>query len=290
VLELALRPGCASDEALAAFGRLARERFGLAQPARDDITLKRRLAAAMEAAGCAQRRPEAFVRQLAAAPDDSPLVLAAVDALTNQETCFFRDAEQLRAIVRGLVPALAGSAAHGEPLRILSAGCSTGEEAYSLTMLLLDELHVLWGRPVAVWGADLSASAIEHARAGQYRAAAIARAGEGPLGWESRFFRREGDRLVARDLLRERTCFMRANLLEPESLAPFGPFDLVLCRNVFIYFDADAIGRALRGLAALTRPHARIVLGNAESGAAVPPLGWARNDGIAPCLARLEVA
>ena len=272
-----------------AFARFARERFGLAQPGRNLAALGRRLEEAMAAARW-DGSAGGFVRELERAPEDSALVGTAIEALTNRETRFFRDPEHLRALAGEVVPKLAAALPPGEPLRILSAGCSSGEETYSLAMLLLDELHLLWGHELVVCGADLSQHAVARARSGSYPSSALARAGEGPAQWPGRFFRRDGERLVARELLRERTSFVRANLLSPLALLPLAPFDLVLCRNVFIYFDAETIAAALRALAGLLRPGGAIVLGCAETGVVGAPEGWISSTGSLCWLSRPEAA
>ena len=278
VPEHAVRPAT-----LAAFEAVLRERFGLGRLSRHPDALARRLAAAMEACGRAGGDCGAFVRELATAPDRAPEVVAVADLVPNHETSFFRDVDQLRSALETLVPPRAASLPPHQPLRILCAGCATGEEVYSVAMLALDVLHVLWGRPVEIVGVDLSPKAISAAADGLYRSESLCRAGPGPQDWQRRFLRQVPGGTAVRQLLREMTRFAVANLVTPRSLAAVGRFDLVLCRNVLIYFDAPSADRALAALAESLRPGGALVLGHAEMGSLVdrvhglrasPELAW----------------
>jgi len=255
-------------ETLRTFGDAVRERFGLAHPGRRHDRLDFRLREAMQLSGWNEPAP-LFVRRFLSAGEADPVCLAVADAITNRETCFFRDVGQLKKAVSEFIPRRAGTGAHpDDPLRVLSAGCASGEEAYSLSMLLLDQPQLLWGRRVEVVGLDLSPSAIEAARIGRYRLSSVARAGAGPADWDRRFFNRDEDCLEARGLLRSVASFARANLLSPAALAPLGWFDLVVCRNVLIYFDASTLARAVQNLLGHVRPGGAMILGHPEAGMA----------------------
>ncbi|MGI5864975.1 MAG: CheR family methyltransferase [Myxococcales bacterium] len=265
-------PPAIGPETLRAFAHAVRERLGLAQPGRRVDVLAHRLREAMRIAGW-ELDPAAFVLAFASAGDDDPISLAVADAITNQETSFFRDVRQLTAAMTDVVPEVMPGAP-GEPLRILSAGCSTGEEVFSLAMLLLDQPQVLWGRRTQIVGVDVSDSALAVARSGCYRVGALARAGAGPGDWERRYFTREGERFTARGLLRSMTRFARGNIVSPRTLSGLGRFDLVVCRNVLIYFDAETLARAVETLVGLVRPGGALVLGHAECGMAASIQGW----------------
>jgi chemotaxis protein methyltransferase CheR len=272
-----------SPPTLLAFEAVLRERFGLGRLTRHPDALARRLGAAMEACGRGDEDPAAFVRALAAAPEGAPEAAAVADLVPNHETSFFRDAEQLRSALETLVPSRAAALPHLQPLRVLCAGCATGEEVYSLAMLALDAIHVLWGRRIEIVGVDLSPRAIAAAADGLYRSESLRRAGTGPLDWQRRFLRQVPGGTAVRQLLRDMTRFAVANLVSPRSLAPLGRFDLVLCRNVLIYFDRPSGDRALAALAGSLRPTGALVLGHAEIGSmadrlpglrASPELAW----------------
>lgn len=254
------RPPTAAQH-LQSFGEAIRLHLGLAQPARNLDSLERRLRAAMEASGYASD-PEGFLLELRRAGPDSPLLDALADVVPNRETSFFRDVAQLR----GFTSSLMRRPSEGSRLRILSAGCATGEEAYSLAMLCFENQHLSWGRPFHVHGVDVSNAAIRSARRGVFRPHAFVKAGQGPEGWRDRYFRKGPEEHAARDLLRAAVTFQRANLVDPSSLELLGGFDAVVCRNVLIYFDPETLRSTVDRLLRLLRPGGVLLLGHAESG------------------------
>ena len=162
-----------------------------------------------------------------------------VDELTIGETHFMRDPEQMELIRREVLPPLAQRQAAGVPLRVWSAGCATGEEAYSLAILLeeegLDEGAV-------VLGTDLSMSALEKARAGSYPAWSMRGV---TAEFREDYFRHVRGRRILSHRIRDKVRFARLNLAGPESYAAAGAYamDLILCRNVLIYFDQEKAAR-----------------------------------------------
>jgi len=186
---------------------------------------------------------------------------ALVDRLTVQETRFFRDPLTLALLEDTFLPMAATRAAKGQSVHVWSAGCATGEEAYSLAMLLDRQLERAGVRPYyGVTGSDISLRALGRARRGVYGARRLATL---PCDYRERYVTAEGGggRVVER--LRRRTCFTRVNLLE-DIEAPLPPMDLVYCQNVLIYFDRDARRRIADHLAARVRPGGLLVLGAGE--------------------------
>ena len=169
-----------------------------------------------------------------------------VDQLTVGETHFMRDPDQMDLVRRELVPALKrrrGAASTrgqaGGPARVWSAGCATGEEAYSLAILIeeegLDEGAV-------VLGTDLSTAALEKARAGSYSDWSM----RGASGqFREDYFRHVRGRRILVDRIRNKVRFERLNLVGQEDYAAAGAFgmDLILCRNVLVYFGHQTAGR-----------------------------------------------
>lgn len=253
------------QETLARFAGLLEQRLGHGRSLRRSWALERRLRELMQAAGGCALDPEGFVDLLAEARHDSPLSRALFDIAPNQETWFFRDASQLEAICR-LVPHLGTE----RRVRILSMGCATGEEIYSLAILLAESGQLLGGRELELWGVDVSPGAIEQARVGAYRPRTLERAEEGPPGWRERYLRDEGALLQIRPSLRDRIRFAVGNLVDPASLVTLGSFDLILCRNVLIYFEDVSLQRASTALVSLLRPGGAMALGRAEIGAVAP--------------------
>lgn len=181
----------------------------------------------------------------------------AVEAATNNETYFFRECSQLDAVV-GVVRA----ADRSRPVRVLAAGCSTGEEPYSLA-LLLDEAGLLSEDRVELIGVDIDRTALETAASGIYTAHSF-RGTEGRyLDW---YFSAVDDRRLRLDeRIRRAVGFSRVNLLDGDGLASLGPFDVVLCRNVTIYFDDRSKARTIDNLTRLLAEDGLLFLGHSES-------------------------
>jgi len=187
-----------------------------------------------------------------------------VDRLVSHETSFFRHAESFEALRRHVLPALRGRDAIGlHHLSLCSAGCSTGEEAYSLAMVALAEDE---GGAFDVWGADMSRRALDTARRARYSARAIAAI---PVGYR-RFVAAAADGGYAiADEVKRRVRFMSANLAA--SCGMFMSYDLIVCQNVLIYFAAAAVPRALATLASRLTPGGFLILGPGEAPAVGAP-------------------
>lgn len=192
--------------------------------------------------------------------------------ITVGETFFFRYAEQFQALRERILPALIAARASERTLRIWSAGCSTGAEPYSLAILvreLLGEALPDWR--VSILGTDISTEALATARAAEYgRWALRTMPPEERLRYFTRLppapgIRREGG-YALRPEFRGLVRFERGNLLTlVEPAAPGGEtFDLILCRNVLIYFDARTVAAVVRGLGRRLRADGWLLLGHAE--------------------------
>ncbi len=187
---------------------------------------------------------------------DTEELAALVEALRVGETRFFRHPRQLRALRRVALPELvARCEAEGRALRVWSAGCASGEEAYTLSLMLRDAFPDL---AFDVWATDLSADAIAHAREGRYDAE---RARDVPETIAARDLEREGSLVRVRVNARENVRFEVHNLLVDPY--PRG-LDLVLCRNVLIYFDAATRARVIAQLFGAVREGGYVALGYAD--------------------------
>jgi chemotaxis protein methyltransferase CheR len=191
-----------------------------------------------------------------------------LEAITTHETRFFREPRQFEFLEEVAAPRWRAEAAAGRRprrLRAWSAGCSTGEEAYSLAMLLGSCLPPAAGWSVEVLATDLSERALERAREGVWP---LAKADDIPAGhletWMRRGVRGREGSMAASPALRRLIRFERANLND-ERLAVAGPFDLVLCRNVLIYFRPDRRRLVVERLLARLAPGGYVLLGHAES-------------------------
>jgi chemotaxis protein methyltransferase CheR len=158
-----------------------------------------------------------------------------IDVVTIQETHFFRNPPQIRALRQHVLPELMRRAvAQNRPLTIWSAGCSTGEEPYSLAMLVRELMPMATRAHVRIVGSDVSASALAFAEAGRYGARAVQMAE--PIDLE-RWFEYDNDAYVVRDDVRELVDLRLHNLITDPPPFDVGEVDLLLCRNVTIYFN-----------------------------------------------------
>ena len=207
---------------------------------------------------------EARVRERAAAlgvSDEEYVARAAADAgeldrlielLRVGETRFFRHGAQLAALRERVLPSLRSSSSG---VAAWSAGCASGEEAWTLAMMLAER-----GGAFSVWATDLSTTALARAREGRYPAARVG--DEVPAALRTRYFRRIGSDEVINDRLRAQVRFEAHNLL---AATGGREFDLILCRNVLIYFDdarrAEAVARLVRAL----KPGGWLLVGYSET-------------------------
>ena len=167
-----------------------------------------------------------------------------LDVVTIQETHFFRNPPQIRALRNHVLPELIrGSIARNRPLTIWSAGCSTGEEPYSLAMLVRELMPMATREHVRIVGSDVSASALAFAEAGRYGPRAVQMADPIDLG---RWFDNDGDSYVVRDDVRDLVELRLHNLITEPPPFDAGEVDLLLCRNVTIYFNRTTT-KALMG-------------------------------------------
>lgn len=185
----------------------------------------------------------------------------ATDLLTTNETYFHREPNQLLAFTGEILPALAERNARERRLRILSAGCSSGEEAYTIAILIRDS-GLFDGWDVEVAGCDISRRVLAMARAGAYGEHAFRSAEAEPM---RRWFHLRGGRWVIDDAIRGMVRFFQANLLGERALAAVGALDAIFCRNVMIYFDLAARRRVLATFHQKLREGGWLLLGHSES-------------------------
>lgn len=186
-----------------------------------------------------------------------------VTLLTINETYFYREPEQLTLLVERLVPRLLGEEGGRLPLRILSAGCSTGEEPYSIAMALLEKFGESAARMVRIMGGDIDHHALAKARAGRYTAFSFRGL---PAALQDKYFRpfgRDGREIDER--IRSMVEFHHLNLLVSPFPSLLGELDVVFFRNVSIYFDEATRRQIQRGFLAAMSPRGRLVVGSAET-------------------------
>jgi len=184
-----------------------------------------------------------------------------VDAMTTNETSFFRDNHPFEALRKSVIPGLIERRAATRSLRIWSAACSTGQEPYSLAMMLKDNFPVLGGWKVEIVATDLSPSVLDRAREGIYSTFEVQRGL--PIQMLVRHFDQQEPNWQIKRELRQTITFRALNLLEDFSV--LGQFDVVLCRNVLIYFAQPTKTRILGAIARRIVPDGFLLLGGAES-------------------------
>ena len=189
------------------------------------------------------------------------LATQVVEALLNNETYFFRDRSPFDLLARAALPALAIRRADTKRLRIWSAGCSTGQEAYSLAMLFAEEPQRWLGWTIDILGSDVSENAVRRAREGVYSQFEVQRG----LGVTQmiRWFEEGDGGWRAIEALRRNVRFQVHNLLEP---APHpGQFDIVLCRNVLLYLNAERRSQVFDRIGGAIAPDGWLMLGAGET-------------------------
>jgi chemotaxis protein methyltransferase CheR len=184
--------------------------------------------------------------------------------LTNTESYFFRDHGQMGLLRDRLLPELIRRNGSRRSPRLWSAGCATGEEAYSLAILLAELLPAHETRDARVLGTDINERALEKARRGIYTAWSFRRMDPELRG---RYFHAEGSGFALNAPVRSQVTFRRLNLLTdsfPDGGSGIGELDLILCRNVFIYLAREAVPIVLRKLAGSLRDGGYLMTGHTE--------------------------
>lgn len=198
---------------------------------------------------------------LLAGPGEHKLATEVVEALLNNETYFFRDHVYFNTLATRVLPDLAQRNADSKRISIWSAGCSTGQEVLSLAMLFAEQ-PVRWaGWSINILGTDVSTKAIAAARSGCYSQFEIQRGIS--VAQMLNFFSETQDGWRTNEKLRSMTGFQQQNLLDAPP-AP-GRFDLVLCRNVLLYFDPHTRERAFDRLSGALAPGGWLMLGAGET-------------------------
>lgn len=182
-----------------------------------------------------------------------------ISSVTVNETYFFREFPQLQTFAEHCLPEIA--ARKKGRIRILSAGCSTGEEAYTLSIICQEMLDPPC--TFSIDALDIDYRALEKARQGVYDERAVR---DVPLVYLEKYFRRTEKGFVVHELVKKFVAFHKVNLVDREKLLALGKnFDFVFCRNVLIYFSEDSRRRVVETLYTMMNPGGYIFLGHSES-------------------------
>jgi chemotaxis protein methyltransferase CheR len=238
--------------------KLLRDRSGLVLSAEKQYLVESRLLPVVRKAGLNSLAE--LVVALKRAPA-APLTTTVVEAMTTNESFFFRDKlpfEHFRDVV---MPALLAARAPEKRIRIWCAAAATGQEPYSLAMALKDMGGKLTGWTIEMIGTDISTAALEKAKAGLYSQFEVQRGL--PIQSLVKYFTQIGDLWQISPEIRAMVDFRHFNLLQ--EFGGLGMFDVVFCRNVLIYFDQDTKTAVLNRIARVMREDAYLMLGAAET-------------------------
>ena len=247
-----------TPEDFAFLRKLLRERSGLVLAAEKQYLAESRLLPLVRKHGLSAL-PELIDRLKATASSD--LVTEVVDAMTTNETFFFRDKIPFDHFRDTMMPALLQSRAREKRIRIWCTAASTGQEPYSLAMTLKSMGAQLAGYKIQILATDICAPVVERAKAGIYTQFEVQRGL--PIQQLVKFFTRDGERWQIVPELRDMVQFRTLNLLN--DFSPLGAFDIVFCRNVLIYFDQATKVSVLDRIARQTASDGFLMLGAAET-------------------------
>lgn len=244
-----------SDDALSSIFALLRSRTGHDFANYKPSTILRRIARRLAVLGLPDL--PAYVAYLNDEGEEAPALLK---ELLISVTNFFRDPFVFEMLQRTVIPQLFEGKGRSDQIRVWVAGCATGEEAYSIAMLLAEYAATLpHGPSLQIFATDLDQNAIAHARKGCYSSADVADVSADRL---RRFFVREQDEYRVAPELREQVLFARHNLLKDP---PFSQLDFASCRNLLIYLNGTAQQRALELLHFALKTNAQLLLGTSET-------------------------
>jgi len=193
--------------------------------------------------------------------NDEAVIRDVVEAMTTNESFFFRDTKPFDQFKQICLPALLKARAAQKTIRIWSAACSSGQEAYSLAMILSEMGAQLSGWKIDIVGTDLSQEILNRAKEGMYSQFEVQRGL--PITLLVKYFQQTGDRWKLSDAIRNKVQYREWNLLNDP--APLGKFDIVYCRNVLIYFDQPTKAKVLAGIAKQMPDDGFLFLGGAET-------------------------
>jgi chemotaxis protein methyltransferase CheR len=237
--------------------KLLKERSGLDLSADKQYLVESRLMPLARKAGLAGI-PELVQKMKSGA---EPLTVDVVEAMTTNETFFFRDKIPFDHLRDSILPMLLASRAARKTIRIWSAACSTGQEPYSIAMCLKEKGAVLQGWRIEIVGTDLSQEVLEKSKAGIYSQFEVQRGL--PIQLLVKYFTQNGELWQISPEIRGMVQHKQLNLLQ--DFSHLGKFDVIFCRNVLIYFDQPTKTNIFERMSRIIEPDGMLMLGAAES-------------------------
>ena len=247
-----------SSAAFETFATLLKNRSGLVIGPDKLYLLETRLAPILKRE---QLRDLTVLAERLRAPSADALIRQVVEAMTTNESFFFRDDKPFQHFRSQALPRLMGSRPTGATLRVWSAASSSGQEAYSIAMIVSESRGSIGGRRIEIIGTDLAHDQVARAREGLYTQFEVQRGL--PVQMLMRHFRKEENGWRISEPIRGMVQYREWNLLG--DLRPLGTFDVVFCRNVLIYFDQATKAKVLEAVARQMPADGLLYLGGAET-------------------------
>jgi chemotaxis protein methyltransferase CheR len=246
-----------SDEDMARVSQLLYRLTGMTFGANKRYYIERRIAARMAKIALSDVR--SYLARAASGVEAEQLI----NAFTVNETYFYREEHQLAALANTILPDIIRDKRPGDLIRLWSMPCSTGEEPYSIAIWLLENWPLVDAYNIEIVGSDIDTAAIAAATAGRFNARSLAKLPPGVLAAYFEPEHRHHRKII--DDLRESVRFTATNLVDPASVAAQGKFDVVLCRNLLIYFDDASRAAAAANMHDALNPGGFLCLGHSES-------------------------
>ena len=245
---------------------MIRQRCGLWLADQKMSFLRSRLAARLAATSMETVRE--YYYYLRYDPGGEEELCSLIESVLINETCFFREEAQLQDLCETIVPGLLDGSGKAGPLCLWSAACSTGEEPYTLAILLLEHPLRILPHRVAILASDISHTALQSARQGVYDGYSLRKV---PAQYLRQYFEAHSDgRCALKDRVKQMVQFAGINLLDPMETGRIKNMDCVLCRNTLIYFDDEGKRRCVEHLYRSLNRGGFLLLGHSESLGRIP--------------------
>lgn len=248
-----------TDDETRLFVEVIQEQCGITLSINSGFFLERRLASRLEALGLSSFLD--YYQYLRYDPAGAREIEELIERITTHETYFFREQYQLDAFSEEILPELARRHERTQRLQVWSAGCSTGEEVYTIAMLML-ESGLFKGWNLRVMGSDISRKVLATARAAVYGENSFRTT---PPNLRRKYFIENGGRWTVRDDVRDMCSFGQLNLVSTERFRVLGPQDVIFCRNVLMYLSQEARHEVVEAFYDRLNPGGYLLLGHSES-------------------------
>jgi chemotaxis protein methyltransferase CheR len=266
-LSLARTEVVISDEEFARFCEFFYRKTGIMFDAQKKYFAERRITDRMASRGCATFREYFSTIRFEASGDEMQRL---VNQMTVNETYFFREDYQLKALVTGMLPDLVARRRAGQPIRIWSVPCSSGEEPYSLAIYILENWADADRQDIEILASDIDSTILAAAAAGVYDERSLHRLSPDLV---SRYFTKIMDRQYRiSDDIRGSIDFSQGNVVDPRFMSMFRGVDVIFCRNMLIYFDDKSRRETVEAMYDCLSPGGYICLGHSESMSRISPL------------------